>query len=83
MTRSIEQQLEALDEDVGHLIDWTHTHDAEHVNEDKRMNLLLAQLAEHDTNHHSRASTIKQGGWVAVTLTIVYAVAEVIRQTLL
>ena len=87
---STEERLELIDEgldrafeQLDHLVDWTHTHDEEHVNEDKRMNLLLTQLTEHDTNHHGRASTIKQGTWVAGALTLIYAVAELLRQFLL
>lgn len=87
---SVEDRLELIDdgldrafEQLDHLIDWTHTHDEEHVNEDKRMNLLLTQFTSHDTNHHGAASTIKQGGWVAAALGILYVIAEVIRQVLL
>jgi len=80
---TIDDALDQVFDKVEHLADWTHTHDEEHVNEDKRMNLLLTQLTEHDTNHHGRASTIKQSGWVAGALTIVYVVAELLRQFLI
>lgn len=55
---------------------WTRDHGRFHINTDERLNILLRELRSHNHNHHSRASTIKQSGWVALMVTTAAVFAE-------
>ena len=82
--------LTQVQEDVQHLVDWTHLHDEEHVTEAKRMNLVLLLLAnrerdqsEHDSNHHGTATKVKRDGLIVLAVSLVYALTELLRSGLL
>lgn len=44
------------------------------------VNALRDRLDAHLSNHHSRASTIKQSGVVGAILTLAYAAVELLRR---
>ncbi len=69
--------------DIEALRAWTSTHDKAHVADKELLTLLLEELSDHNTNHHGRASTIKQGGWIAAALTLLYGASEAIRRIFL
>lgn len=64
------------------LNDWTQTHNERHVEEDKKLNLMLDLLHKHDNNHHSRRSGIKLTGIASAIAGVLAATALLLIQEL-
>ena len=76
-------KLDSIADDVSALKGWAARHEERHGDDADMLALVLNDLDRHTTNHHGRASTIKQGGWVAAALTLLWGIAELIRQLFL
>ena len=76
-------KLDSIADDVSELKGWTARHEERHGDDADMLSLVLKDLDLHKTNHHGRASTIKQSGWIAAALTLLYGIAAAIRQILL
>lgn len=72
--------VEDIAEDVKDLKEWAARHDEAHTADTKLLASTIDILHEHQTNHHSRSSVIKQNSIVGVVLTAFYAVVEILRQ---
>ncbi len=68
------------------LYEYTQTHSEEHVEDEKRLNLILKTLEYHDQNHHgpkSQAKTIAAGGGLgALIVSLLLVLAEIARNFL-
>lgn len=76
-------KLDIIAADVKELKAWSVRHEERHGDEANMLDLVLKDLQGHLTNHHSRLSTIKQGGYIGTSLALLGAVAEVLRRLLL
>ncbi len=69
------------------LYEYTQTHSEEHVEDEKRLNLILKTLEEHQNNHHSRTSQVKNTAASGLTaggvLALLLVLAEIARNFLL
>ena len=65
------------------LYEYTQTHSEEHVEDEKRLNLILKTMEEHQNNHHSRASQVKNTAASGLTaggvLALLLVLAEIAR----
>lgn len=73
-------RFQALEEDIAELKAWAHSHDEAHTADTRLLASIMDSVSNHTTNHHGKASTIKQNSVVAAALTLLYAVAEILRQ---
>ena len=80
MTYELEERVNIIETDLigfrASFQRWSADHNQLHNNADARLNMLLEELQSHNHNHHSRASTIKQSGWVALMVTTAAVFAE-------
>lgn len=72
--------LEDLAEDVHALQKWSARHEDSHIADTRLLASIVDTLSEHQNNHHSRSSVVKQNSIIGVVLTAFYAVAEILRQ---
>ncbi len=65
------------------LYDYTQTHSEEHVEDAKRLDMILENLSLHMNNHHSRASQVKNTAASGLTaggvLALLLVLAEIAR----
>lgn len=76
-------RLKRIEEDVADLKGRFARHEKRHGDDAEMLGRVLDNLDKHVGNHHGRASTIRQGSIVATAITLIYVVAELIRQLLL
>ena len=62
------------------LYEYTQTHSEEHVEDAKRLDLILENLQHHTQNAHGLGSKIKQVGGLSAIAAAVLAVLEILRQ---
>ena len=62
------------------LYEYTQTHSEEHVEDAKRLDLILENLQHHTQNAHGLGSKIKQLGGLSAISAVILAALEVIRQ---
>jgi len=67
-------------EDIKELQKWTARHEEAHTADTKLLASTIDILHEHQNNHHSRASVVKQNSIIGVVLTAFYVVVEILRQ---
>lgn len=68
--------LKQIGADIKSLQSWARTHDEEHVQEDRRLNILLETIQTHNTNHHGTSSRVKEGGLTAIMFAVLAALGE-------
>ncbi len=80
MTRMTVSQLEER------LYEYTDTHSKEHIEDGKRLTMILDNLKAHNDNHHGPRSQVKaaaqSGGLAAGFLGLLIIVAEIVRSLL-
>lgn len=67
-------------DDVKSLQEWADRHEEAHTADTRLLASIVDSLSDHQNNHHSRVSVLKQNSIVGVVLTAFYAVAEILRQ---
>ena len=72
-------KLDLIAEDVAEVKRWTERHERRHANDAEMLGRVLDDLQVHMTNHHSKLSTVKQGGFVGLAISILYALIETLR----
>ena len=76
-------RLQDVADDVEELKDRFSQHTDEHVADTKLLASIVETLSDHQSNHHGKATVIKQGGAVGIGVTLLYLVAELVRTFLL
>lgn len=72
-----------LEEAVAELKEWLDRHERRHNADQELLASIVDSLADHQTNHHSRATTVRQTASIGAVLAVLATIAEVIRQFLL
>ena len=73
--------LDEIREDVAELRAWTSRHEESHTADTTLLASIISKIESHATNHHGRASTIKQNtGMMAGVLTVLYVAVELLRR---
>ena len=75
-----EIQHTSIEEDIKEIKGWQARHESAHTADTKLLATIVDTLSEHQNNHHSRTSVVKQNSIVGVVLTAIYAIAEILRQ---
>ncbi len=69
-----------IQDDVEELKERLNRHEEAHTADTRLLASIVDTLSEHQNNHHSRSSVLKQNGIVGVILTMFYLVVESLRQ---
>ncbi len=75
-------KLDLIADDVAEVKRWLERHEERHGDDADMLGRVLDDLQTHLTNHHSRLSTMKQGGYIGTVLALLGAVAEILRRLL-
>jgi hypothetical protein len=83
MTADVDHLLKDVISDVAELKEWLDRHERRHNADQELLSSIVDTLTDHQTNHHGRASTVRQTISIGAVLATLTAIAEVIRQFLL
>jgi len=75
-------KLNMIADDVAGIKRWCERHEERHGDDADMLGRVLDQMKQHEGNHHSHLSTIRQGGSIGAALAILGALAELLRRLL-